>query len=32
VFVQSKLNGLSLLYPPYGKAFARMMGLLRWIT
>jgi coniferyl-aldehyde dehydrogenase len=32
VFVQSKLNGLSLLYPPYGRTFARMMGLLRWMT
>jgi coniferyl-aldehyde dehydrogenase len=32
VFVQSKLNGLSLLYPPYGRTFARMMGLLRWIS
>jgi coniferyl-aldehyde dehydrogenase len=32
VFVQSKLNGLSLLYPPYGRAFARMMRLLRWIA
>jgi coniferyl-aldehyde dehydrogenase len=32
VFVQSKLNGLSLLYPPYGRTFDRMMGLLRWIS
>ena len=32
VFAQSRLNGLSLLHPPYGRAFKRMMGLLRWIT
>jgi acyl-CoA reductase-like NAD-dependent aldehyde dehydrogenase len=32
VFVQSKLNGLALLYPPYGRTFARMIALLRWIA
>jgi coniferyl-aldehyde dehydrogenase len=31
VFVQSKFNGLPLLYPPYGRTFARMIGLLRKI-
>jgi coniferyl-aldehyde dehydrogenase len=32
VFVQARLNGLALLYPPYGRTFARMMALLRWIA
>ena len=31
VFYQSKLNGISLLYPPYGKTFARMLRLLKLI-
>lgn len=32
VFVQSKLSGFPILYPPYGRGFDRMMGLLRWIA
>ena len=31
VFYQSKLNGIGLLYPPYGKTFARMLRLLKLI-
>lgn len=29
VFFQSRLNGAALFYPPYGKTFDRMLGLLR---
>ena len=32
VFFQSRLNGLPMLYPPYGRTFDRMMALLRWIA
>jgi coniferyl-aldehyde dehydrogenase len=32
VFHQARLNGTSLLYPPYGKTFDLMLGLLRRIT
>jgi coniferyl-aldehyde dehydrogenase len=31
VFYQSSLNGMHLLYPPYGKTFARMLKLLKLI-
>ncbi|MFZ6645919.1 coniferyl aldehyde dehydrogenase [Undibacterium sp. TJN25] len=32
VFYQSRMNGVSLLYPPYGKTFARMVRLLKAIA
>jgi coniferyl-aldehyde dehydrogenase len=32
VFIQSRLNGASLLYPPYGKRFEYMLNLLRRIV
>jgi coniferyl-aldehyde dehydrogenase len=32
VFIQARLNGASLLYPPYGKRFEYMMNLLRRIV
>ncbi|MEB0031196.1 coniferyl aldehyde dehydrogenase [Undibacterium sp. RTI2.1] len=32
VFYQSKMNGVSLLYPPYGKTFSRMLKLLKAIA
>ena len=32
VFFQARLNGVGLLYPPYGGRFARMLGLLKRIT
>ena len=32
VFIQSRLSGIRLLYPPYGKMFARMLVLLKMIA
>ncbi len=32
VFHQSRLNGVSLFYPPYGKTFERMLALLKKIA
>jgi coniferyl-aldehyde dehydrogenase len=32
VFIQSRLSGISLLYPPYGKIFARMLIMLKIIA
>jgi coniferyl-aldehyde dehydrogenase len=32
VFYQAKLNGIGLLYPPYGKTFERMLRLLKLIS
>ncbi|MFZ6779197.1 aldehyde dehydrogenase family protein [Undibacterium sp. Ji83W] len=32
VFYQSRSNGISLLYPPYGKTFARMLNLLKMMA
>jgi coniferyl-aldehyde dehydrogenase len=29
VFVQSRFNGVSLLFPPFGKTFERMTGFMR---
>ncbi|MFZ6655448.1 coniferyl aldehyde dehydrogenase [Undibacterium sp. TJN19] len=32
VFYQSRMNGIALLYPPYGKTFTRMLKLLKAIA
>ena len=32
VFIQPRLNGLFLMYPPFGKRFERMLALLKRIT
>lgn len=32
VFLQSRLNGIGLLHPPYGKTFDRMLSLLKRIA
>ena len=32
VFTQPRLNGMFLMYPPYGKTFERMLGLLKRIA
>ena len=32
VFTQPRLNGMFLMYPPYGKTFERMLALLKRIA